>query len=162
MDEIQIKKIIKKSFSFSNIENNMNQIKVINPLINSKIKKYNSLDSNIIKIKYQKNKNLKNRLEHSIYFKTNLSPKSIFDKVNENINKIKILNNKTMDEIKQNIKIIDKEIFHKKLNNYKFNKNQFFNNSYFYCNSSININNSSFKGIDNYNNNLIVINIYFF
>ena len=154
MDEIQIKKIIKKSFSFSNIENNINQKKVINPLINSKIKKYNSLDSNIIKIKYQKNKNLKNRLEHSIYFKTNLSPKSIFDKVNENINKIKILNNKTMDEIKQNIKIIDKEIFHKKLNNYKFNKNQFFNNSYFYCNSSININNSSSKRIDNNNVNL--------
>ena len=154
MDEIQIKKIIKKSFSFSNIENNMNQKKVINPLINSKIKKYNSLDSNIIKIKNQKNKNLKNRLDYSIYFKTNLIPKSIFDKVNENINKIKILNNKTMDEIKQNIKIIDKEIFHKKLNNYKFNKNQFFNNSYFYCNSSININNSSSKRIDNNNVNL--------
>ena len=111
MDEM--KKYIKKSISFSNVHNNWKKEKQI--ISHKEIYKDNI------------NKPLNKSLVRKLYINKS-KPVTVYEKINENINKIRDLNNKTMGTIKKNIKIIDNELFYKKLNhnnikNYKSFKN---------------------------------------
>ncbi len=143
MEEWKIKKIIKKSLSFPDVKKTKNK-NIKNELI---IPKFNSL-KNIkfpLKIKNYKNKSLEN--QNHIFTKTN-STKTIFDKINENIIKIKQSNIKIRQILKKNIENINKELFQKKLKNnkYKSNINNSLKTSY---NINRNKNNIIYNKIDN-------------
>ncbi len=84
MDEM--KKYIKKSISFSNVHNNWKKEKQI--ISHKEIYKDNI------------NKPLNKSLIRKLYINKS-KPVTVYEKINENINKIRDLNNKTMGAIKK-------------------------------------------------------------
>ena len=151
MDETKIKKIIKKSLSFTNIEKNSYTKSKISDFINSKQNsfKYKKVP---LKLKINKNTDIEKEKQNNIFFNSN-STQTIFEKINRNINKIKDINIKAFGALTKNIKNIEKELFHKK---FTYNKNQYnrFNKSSFSFNVKNNNSNSIINSDYNKNKNL--------
>ena len=83
-----MKKFIKKSISFSNVHNNTKKEKQIS---------FKEIYKDNI------NKPLNKRLIRKLYINKS-KPVTVYEKINENINKIRDLNNKTMGTIKKKYK----------------------------------------------------------
>ena len=143
MEKLKIKKIIKKSISHKDrilIKNKiLNERKILfsnkknigknNSLINA-LQINNNNDFEKINEDLNKNINIKkiNTIQKSSNIDRNLYSRSIFGKINQSIDKIKNITNRTIEMMKKNIKIIDDELSHSKL---KFKKNNSLSNDSF-------------------------------
>lgn len=154
MEKIKIKKIIKKSIShkdktkIKNTKSNERTILFSSP---KKFGKSNSLinflqtknNNDLEKINGGLNKNMSIKKikirKKSSSIDRNLYSRSIFGKINKNIDKIKDLTERTIGMMKKNIKIIDDELSQSKLNFKNFNS---FNDSFF---NDFNRNKNNFK-----------------